>query len=248
MELILENPNLLKKSIEIISDIVLEGTIVFKPDYMELVALNSNNVVMVIFRLLQTNFEKYEISSDVQISLSLEHLSSVLKSCDDRGKLTLNVDSDSNRLKIISEGNNKKEFELSLIDFQDGNLQKIPDLEFPVKIISSSSAFTTAINDLGFLEEGVTFNVSKEKFSIEGRTNSMAGKIDFEKDIDISYKSEEANYKSRYSMDYLKKFIKADKIVNTVEMSFKDEYPLKIEYKIIDRLLLGFILAPRGEE
>ncbi len=248
MELILENPNLLKKSIEIISDIVLEGTIVFKPDYMELVALNSNNVVMVIFRLLQTNFEKYEITSDVQISLSLEHLSSVLKSCDDRGRLTLNVDSDSNRLKIISEGNNKKEFELSLIDFQDGNLQKIPDLEFPIKVISSSSAFTTAINDLGFLEEGVTFSVSKEKFSIEGRTNSMAGKIDFEKDIDISYKGEEANYKSRYSMDYLKKFIKADKIVNTVEMSFKDEYPLKIEYKLIDRLLLGFILAPRGEE
>ena len=52
----------------------------------------------------------------------------------------------------------------------------------------------------------------------------------------------------RYSMEYLKKFTKADKIVNTVEMSFNDDYPLKIEYKLVDKLLLGFILAPRGED
>src|SRR3989339_329854 len=151
MELILENPTLLKKSMEIISDIVLEGTIVFKPDYMELVALNSNNVVMVIFRLLSTNFEEYSIKENVQISLSLEHLSNVLKSCDDKAKLKLEI-LDNKKLKVTSEGKNKKEFELSLIDFADDNIQKVPSLNFPVKIVSSSTNFSTAINDLGFLE------------------------------------------------------------------------------------------------
>jgi DNA polymerase III sliding clamp (beta) subunit (PCNA family) len=102
MELVLENPQLLKKSIEIISDIVLEGTFVFKQDYMELVALNSNNVVMVIFRLLSTNFEKYEVTEDQKISLSLEHFSNVLKSCDDKSKLSLIV-KDNSKLKIVSE-------------------------------------------------------------------------------------------------------------------------------------------------
>ena len=158
MELILENAKLFKKSMEIISDIVLEGTFVFKQDYMELVALNSNNVVMVIFRLLSTNFEKYEVEEDKQISLSLEHLSQVLKSCDESGKLTLKID-DNGKLELISEGKNKKEFALSLIEFNDDNLQKIPNLSFPVKIVSSSANFTNAISDLSFIEEGVKLKI-----------------------------------------------------------------------------------------
>ncbi len=245
MELVLENPSLLKKSMDIISDLVLEGTFVFKPDYMELVALNSNNVVMVIFRLLNTNFSEYDVKEETQISLSLEHLNAVLKSCDDKSKLKL-VIGDNSKLKIITEGKNRKEFELSLIDFTDDNLQKVPNLTFPTKIITSSANFTSAINDLGFLEEGVSFKITNDKFSMEGRTNSMAGKINFDENTDVQNDGDDKL--CRYSMDYLKKFIKADKIVNTVELSFNNEYPLKIEYKLVDKLLLGFILAPRGED
>ena len=247
MELVLENPTLLKTSMEIISDLVLEGTFVFKPDYLELVALNSNNVVMVIFRLLSTNFEKYDVKEDFQISLSLEHFSEVLKRCDDKARLVLNVDSDSNLLTVVSEGKNQKEFELSLIDFNDENLQKVPSLEFPVKIVASSGGFTNAINDLNFLENGVSFKVNPKVFSIEGKTSSMGGKIDMSDEIDIKL-SENKDYHCRYSIEYLKKFIKADRMVNTVELSFNDDYPLKVEYKLVDRLLLGFILAPRGED
>ena len=247
MELILEKPQLLKKSMEIISDIVLEGTFVFKKDYMELVALNSNNVVMVIFRLLSSNFEKYDIAEDFQISLNLEHFSDVLKRCDDRGKLILSTDEGMNKLNIVSDSKNKKEFELSLIDFTDDNLQKVPSLEFPLKIIASSSSFTNAVNDLSFLENGVSFSVSDEKiFSLEGKTNTMSGKIDFLEDVDV--KNEKGKLSCRYSIEYLKKFIKADKMVNTVEMGFGEDYPLKIEYKLVDSMLLGFILAPRGED
>lgn len=245
MELILENPALFKKSMEIISDLVIEGTFVFKPDYLELVALNSNNVVMVIFRLLSTNFTKYDIKEETKISLSLEHLSNVLKSCDDKAPLTLIIE-ENNKLKIVSEGKNKKEFELSLIEFSDDNLQKVPSLEFPVKMILSSSNFTSAITDLGFLEEGVNFKVEEKVFTMEGKTNTMAGKIDFKDNISIE--SDNKEYNCRYSMDYLKRFTKAEKIVNNVELSFHNDYPLKVEYKILDKLLLGFILAPRGED
>jgi len=245
MELVIENPTLFKKSMDIISDLVLEGTFVFKKDYMELVALNSNNVVMVIFRLLATNFEKYGIVEEKQISLSLEHFNSVLKSCDDKAKLVLDI-SNSNKLRIVSDGKTKKEFELSLIDFNDDNLQKIPNLTFPIKIVTSSSNFTSAINDLNFLEEGVLFKIENNEFFIEGKTNTMAGKINFKENTDI--KSEGKDTFCKYSIDYLKKFTRADKLVNNVELSFNSDYPIKIEYKLVDRLLLGFILAPRGED
>ena len=247
MELILEKPELLQKSMEIISDIVLEGTFVFKPDYMELVALNSNNVVMVIFRLLASNFEKYECTEDFQISLNLEHFSDVLKRCDSKSKLILEVDEQSNKLTITSKGKNEKKFELSLIDFNDTNLQKVPTLEFPAKVITSSANLTNAINDLNFLENGIEFKINSDKFSLSGKTNSMSGNIELSENVKIKQENPDT-LKCKYSIEYLKKFIKADKIVNNVEISFNNDYPLKIEYKIVDSLLLGFILAPRGED
>lgn len=247
MEVVLESPVLLKKSMEIISDLVLEGTIVFKQDYVELVALNSNNVVMVIFRLLATNFEEYNVEEEKQISLSLEHLRDVLKSCDDKAKLKLIVKEDNNRLKLISEGKNKKEFELALIEYNNDNQQKVPNLNFPVKVITSSANLTNAINDLSFLEEGVAFKIEDKEFLLEGKTATMAGKVNINENIDVKIE-ENKNYLCKYSIEYLKKFIKADKMVGTVELSFNNDYPLKIEYKLVDKLLLGFILAPRGEE
>ena len=247
MEIILENPSLLKKSMEIISDLVIEGTIVFKQDYMELIALNSNSVVMVIFKLLSTNFVSYNVSEQRNASINLEHLSSVLKTCNDKEQLIIDL-SDDKKLKIISGDKNKKKFELSLIEFSDDNLQKIPNLEFPVKAVMPSNLLTKSINDLSFIDEGVSFKISDDEvFSIEGKTNSMSGKIDLNQGVSLKI-DEKKDYISKYSMEYLKKFIKAEKIVSDVEMSFNSEYPLKIEYKIVDKLLLGFILAPRGED
>jgi len=97
------------------------------------------------------------------------------------------------------------------------------------------------------LEEGVSFDITDNIFSMSGKTASMSGKIDFKEDVDVKIEDKK-NYSCRYSMDYLKKFTKAEKLVKTVEFSFNIDYPLKIEYKIVDRLLLGFILAPRGED
>jgi proliferating cell nuclear antigen PCNA len=246
MKLVLDEAKLLKKSMEIISDIVLEGTFVFKKDYVELVALNSNNVVMVIFRMLKQNFSTYEVEEDSHISLSLEHFSEVLKSCEDGAPLILEQ-KDSSTLSIISQGKNTKEFSLSLIEFNDENIQKIPNLEFPVKVVSSSSNFTQAINDLSFIEEGISFIVSENSFSLKGKTNSMSGNIELKENISVE-NSVGKTVECRYSMEYLKKFIKTDKLVNTVELSMNEDYPLKVEYKLMDKLLLGFILAPRGEE
>jgi proliferating cell nuclear antigen len=247
MEVVLEKPDLLKKSIEVISDLVSEGTFVFKKDYLELVALNSNNIVLVVYRLLATNFESYKVDEEVKISLSLSNFNEILKSCDDKFKLKLIVD--NGRLIIISGDieKNAKKFELSLIEFDNENLQKIPTLDFPLNILVNSQILTKAINDLNFIEGGLTFNAKNKKFSIIGRTSSMSGDIDLSERVDINVKDDK-EYSSKYPIEYLKKFIKCDKIVRDVSINFGTEYPLKLEYKIMDRLLLSFILAPRGED
>jgi hypothetical protein len=51
--------------------------------------------------------------------------------------------------------------------------------------------------------------------------------------------------KAKYSIEYLKKMMSGSKIADDVTVYFNKDYPLKLEYKVLDKVLLSFILAPR---
>ncbi|MBT5343080.1 hypothetical protein HOL59_05855, partial [Candidatus Woesearchaeota archaeon] len=52
-------------------------------------------------------------------------------------------------------------------------------------------------------------------------------------------------FKAKFSLEYLKKMIAGSKLSDKVSVHFNTDYPMKVEYKIVDRLALSFILAPR---
>jgi len=45
----------------------------------------------------------------------------------------------------------------------------------------------------------------------------------------------------------MKKMIKASKLADKVAIGMGNDYPMRIDFKVIDKLLLGFVLAPRIE-
>ena len=53
--------------------------------------------------------------------------------------------------------------------------------------------------------------------------------------------------KAKYSIEYLKKMIGGSKLCDEVEIHFGKDYPLRLDYKTVDRVMLSFILAPRVE-
>jgi DNA polymerase III sliding clamp (beta) subunit (PCNA family) len=55
----------------------------------------------------------------------------------------------------------------------------------------------------------------------------------------------EDTFKSKYSLEYLKKIINGSKISERVSIHFNTDYPLKVQYQIVDKIKLSFILAPR---
>ena len=51
--------------------------------------------------------------------------------------------------------------------------------------------------------------------------------------------------KAKYSIEYLKKMIQGSKLSPQVYIRFNTDYPLKLEFKVMDKLMMAFILAPR---
>tara|TARA_Y100000034_G_C6877253_1_gene401402 strand:- start:1322 stop:1936 length:615 start_codon:yes stop_codon:yes gene_type:complete len=200
---------------------------------------------MVVFKLLSSAFVEYEVVKEQVISLSLDNLNQVFRRIKSNDTLILELDEEKNRLKIRLRGNTNRTFNLSLLNLEDKE-HKVPELNFPMKIETNSVVFEDAIEDAGIVADSVSFIADKDKFLIKSEGNISDARIEMitDEETDISMESED-KIGSKYSVEYLKKIIKGGKLADRVNVQFSKDYPLKIEYNLMDKLGLSFILAPR---
>jgi len=243
MKLTLAEPKYLKESIAIISELVTEGRFKINKDSIELIAMDPANVAMVIFKLLSSSFSEYEVDKDIEISINLSNLKSILRRTKPTDIITLEME--GNRLKIQIKGISTRSFLLPLIDIEEKQ-QKIPELNFPVDIKTSSEILNDAIEDVDVVSDSVSFEINKNRFIISAEGDLSQAKIEMKEGQETKIKAKD-NVKARYSIEYLKKMIGGSKLADNVEIYFNKDYPLRLDYKTLDKIQLSFILAPRVE-
>ncbi len=246
MRLTLAEPSYLKESISIISDLVNEARFKITPNAIELVAMDPANVAMVVFKLLSSTFTEYDVKKDIEIAINLSNLKQVLRRASPKDMLTLELDAD-NRLKITLKSETTRTFNLPIIDLEEKE-QKVPDLKFPVTIKTSSGILNEAIADVDIVGESVAFIAEPNKFTLHAEGDLNQAKIEIKEDdlTKINTNSDD-KIKAKYSIEYLKKMINGSKLSDDVVIQFNKDYPLKLEYKTVDKVMLSFILAPRVE-
>ncbi len=245
MKLTLAEPKLLKDSVSIISELVNEGTFKVTSESIELVAMDPANVAMVIFKLLSSSFVDYEVKKDVELAINLSNLKQILRRAKPTDMLTLELD-DKNRLLIQLKSNTTRTFSLPIIDLVEKE-QKVPSLEFPITINTTSSILGEAIDDVDIVAESVSLAASSDAFVVEAEGDLSRAKIEIKPDDNTKIRAGKDAVKAKYSIEYLKKMIGAAKLSDKVSIQFNKDYPLKLEFKAVDKLMLSFILAPRVE-
>lgn len=245
MKLTLAEPRFLKESISIISELVNEASFKVTKEGIELVAMDPANVAMVVFKLLSSSFTEYNVPEDVYLAVNLSNMKQVLRRAKPNDMLSLELQ--ENKLTITLRGNSKRTFSLPIIDL-DEKEQKVPDLQFPLSITTSTQRFNDAVEDVDIIGESVSLIAEPDKFSVvaEGDMSKAHIEIPSDEETNITMQSPE-KVKAKYSIEYLKKMIAASKLCPNVTVRFNADYPLKLEYKVVDRLMLSFILAPRVE-
>lgn len=246
MKLTLAENKYLKDSITIISDLVNEGRFKIGKDAIELIAMDPANVAMVVFKLLSSCFSEYSVDKEVEISLNLASLKQVLRRAKSDDIITIELES-SSKLKLQFKSKTTRTFYLPLIDI-DEKEQKVPDLKFPITVNIPSNLLDESIEDADIVAESVSFVAEKNKFSIlaEGDLSRVNIEIPKSGDIKIAVDTDDI-VKSKYSIEYLKKMMQGSKLSDEVIIQFNKDYPLKLQYKTVDKVMLSFILAPRVE-
>jgi hypothetical protein len=100
-----------------------------------------------------------------------------------------------------------------------------------------------SIEDCAVVSDACSFLVSSSGFIIESRGLNSA-RSEFSND-EVKIEAEEC--KSKYSLEYLQKFMKGAKVSEKTILNFANDHPLKMEIRT-EHMELSFILAPRVEE
>ena len=240
MKLTLAETRLLKESISIISDLVTDVQFEVKKDSFEVVAMDPANVAMVVYKLLSSAFIEYS-ASDEKIAVNLNELKGVFRRIKPADTLTL--EEKDGKLLVTLKGASKREFSLPLIDLEERE-QKVPELSFNASIKTQSSIFSDAIEDVDIVGESVSFETSGDKFFVSSASDLSKANVEIEPDDETVIEAKEES-QAKYSVEYLKKMIPAGKFCDDVTIKFSNNYPLEVEYAIIDKMSLKFILAPR---
>ena len=143
------------------------------------------------------------------------------------------------------KSNTIRSFSIPTLELEDKE-QRVPELTFPLAIETTSTTLAEAIEDVSVVAESVTFLGEKSKLSIKAEGDLSKAFIEISPNEQTTIKMEsEDKVKAKYSLEYLKKMIQGGKLTDHVSLHFNTDYPMKLEYKVTDRLLLSFILAPR---
>lgn len=240
MLLKLDNPKLFSEIIGIISELVLEVKIKVQKEGLSIMAIDPANVAMVSFKLPNSAFSEFEVDNGEVLGVSLESLKAVLRRIKSGSVLIMTREENELKLKIIDKIT--REFDLALIDVE-GEEKEIPSLEFNSKIEMSAIDFAEAVEDCSVVADSCSFVSESNKFMIQARGSLNSFKSEFSSD-ELIIQSEKS--KSKYSLEYLQKMIKATKITDKVKINFSNDYPLRLDFAT-PFIELSFILAPRVE-
>ena len=243
MKLVLAEPKYFKDSISIISELVSEAKFTATTNGLRLVAMDPANVAMVVFELLSSCFTEYNVKGTEEVAINLNNLKQILRRAKGDDILTLETTEDS-KLKIIMKSNTVRSFSIPTLELDDKE-QRVPELTFPMIVESQSEILTEAIEDVSVVAESVTFLGEKGLLSVKAEGDLSKAFIEIKHDDSTVIKAGADKYKAKYSLEYLKKMIAGGKLADQVSLHFNNDYPMKLEYKVKDRLSLSFILAPR---
>lgn len=234
----LENPSLISKAVEIISELVTEVRIRFSEFGLTIVAIDPANVAMVGFKIPKSAFSQFEAGNET-IGINLDNLKQILKRCGNHSSLIL--EKRENVLEIKIHDKIKRNFTLGLIEIESEE-KEIPTLEYSSKVEIESGDLVASIDDCAIVGDACSFIIKEGKFIIEAKGINSA-RSEFSSD---EAKIEAEDCKARYSLEYLQKFMKGSKLTNKTILQFANDHPLRVDFRG-EHLELVFILAPRVE-
>lgn len=200
---------------------------------LHMVFMDAANVAMIVFDYKKDALLHYEVPESTEICFNPRNLNTVLKRFTNE-EVMFTLEEDGAKLGLKG---GKKSFSLPLLNIDEEDEKKLPDLEYKGTITVGSEDLFEAIQDVNVMSDSSLFSFKDGKFVINDSDKQKAK-------IEVAHEgSIEGEQEAKFSVEYLMKLV-TSKLSEKVGLSLKKEYPIRIEYST-DNMTMKMILAPR---
>lgn len=240
----LGDPKLLKYSIDAISNLIDEAGINVDENGIKLRAMDPAHVALVDFELSKDAFSLFEVKEPLVLGLDLDRFNTILKRAGGNDKIALELDEETNMLKIRFKNSSTRTFNLPLIDVSEEDL-KVPTLDFPSVVEIDPKIISEGIKDAEIVSDHVILKTDENSLYIiaKGDLGNVEVKVSKDEAIAFDVRKEAT---SMFSIEYLKDMIRASDIATSVRISLGANIPVKADF-MAENARLSFLLAPRIE-
>ena len=244
---VMSDSSLLRDSISTIGELIDEGIFKVNKNGLELIAADRAMVAVVDFKLPATVFDKFEVDKEQSIAVNMTNLVSVLKRVGGNERLELELK--DNKLEIRMKNASTRRFMVPLLDITQEEIPPINQLDFKAKVKVKSDVLKSGIEDADIVSDSVVFQASKDSLNLIASGDISSAELTLERGNDALLDLNSTGLvTARYPLDYLKKIIKASKLANEINLRWAKDYPIRIDFTSVDKVSLGFVLAPRVSE
>ncbi len=239
--------SLLRDSIATIADLIDETELRITENGIEMIASDRAVVAVVNFILSKNSFKTYNYDKETKIGINLLSLLQILRRAGTNDSLSIKLL--ENKLELVISGDSKRRFVLPLIDISKEELPPLDKLEFSATFHVNAEIFNSGIEDAELITDSIVLSMINNQLVMKAESDSSSTQLELPSGTDdLKVIKVNEPVRSRYSIDYLKKILKARKFVSHAVIDLATDYPMRINFEVPDKMQLGFVLAPRVEE
>jgi len=230
---------------EVLKDIINDVNLIFRPEGLTIVTLDTARVTLVHLFMPAENFEEYHCDQEQTAGLNVSNTYKLLKSVTNTDTLTMNID-DTYLLRIHIENSSKKSstsFDFKLLDINDDMLS-IPEIDMNILTTVPSIDFQRITRDMNNLANDIRITRTLNTLELECEGGFASQKTVIECVEPGSAKS----LGNIFSLKYINMFTRATSLCASVQLLQHEDdenMPIVFRYTVANLGELKFYLAPK---
>jgi len=242
----MKDPKIWKTFVSSVTALIEEAAFTFSPDGVRMKAMDPSKISMVDFELSPDAFDEFKVKERVVAGVKLTEFERALSRMKSKDQLTLEVDTEKNRLNLIFKGASTRKLGIPLLSAEEEEFPE-PKLNFAAKVTLQASVLKDGLKDAEMVAENVRLNADKNSFSILAESDRGTSELVLSKGdeglvgLDVSEPAT-AIYSVRYLIDMVGGTSPSDQVT----LKFSTDLPLEIDFGVANGRF-RFLLAPRVE-
>ena len=230
---------------EVLKDIINDVNLIFRPDGILIVTLDTARVTLVHMIMPAENFEEYSCPREYVAGLNVSNTYKLLKSVTNTDTLAMCIN-DQFLLNIRIENTSKKSvtsFDFRLLDINDDMLSP-PAIPMTILTTIPSVDFQRVTRDMFNLATDITIQRTHETLVLECEGTFASQKTV----IECNEPGPKTSVGNTFSLKYINMFTRATSLCSSVQImqhADDDNMPIVFRYTIENLGELKFYLAPK---